>query len=345
MRNGLAALALAMCPVSHPPRSQRSPWRRRQAPSDPRRRAGARASRRELRAVGMEGGARHTVRAMLPAWARPRPDSSGNSGCASAGCSDGGLRGAPRRDRICRDRRCAMTASSSCWRWAGSSRLYEGDRRWCTPARRWFGGVRPRAPGASPRRTPPRFASISARRRARRRPPRCAGREHRHHAQGVRAPAERERPGARSTTASARWRSCWRSRPRRARLRHEVVFSWSVRRRRAGGARVAADALGLGAARVHAVYLRLGRLAARAARLRARADRRRRVIRAVDNSSSRCRPRSTRSWHSRARARIPLQIGATNGGNDGSAFAPWGVAQPADRLAAALLALAAEGSP
>ena len=112
-----------------------------------------------------------------------------------------------------------------------------------------------------------------------------------------------------------------------ARLRHTVIFLWSVREEIGlEGARAAAAALGLRPARVHAIdtfvsadsplerpnfaVAPLGRGP---------------VARALDNSSV-TPPAYVDSLAALARARaIPLQIGTTNGGNDGSVFAEWGV--------------------
>jgi putative aminopeptidase FrvX len=111
------------------------------------------------------------------------------------------------------------------------------------------------------------------------------------------------------------------------RLRHTVIFLWSTREEIGlEGARAAANALGLRPVRVHAIdtfvsadspvelpafgLARLGRGA---------------VARALDNSSV-TPPALVDSLVALARARgIPLQVGTTNGGNDGSAFAAYGV--------------------
>lgn len=113
----------------------------------------------------------------------------------------------------------------------------------------------------------------------------------------------------------------------RSRVKHEVVFLWSVREEIGlEGAEAAARMLGTRTARVHAVdtfvsadsplevpAFGLAPLGGGA------------VIRAVDNSAV-APAAMVDSLLELARARrIPLQLGATNGGNDGSAFAPWGV--------------------
>jgi putative aminopeptidase FrvX len=112
-----------------------------------------------------------------------------------------------------------------------------------------------------------------------------------------------------------------------ARLRHAVIFVWSVREEIGlEGARAVANALGLRTDRVHAIdtfvsadspleprnfgLAPLGRGA---------------VARALDNSSITPAP-LVDSLVALARARrIPLQVGTTNGGNDGSVFAAYGV--------------------
>jgi putative aminopeptidase FrvX len=112
-----------------------------------------------------------------------------------------------------------------------------------------------------------------------------------------------------------------------ARLRHTVIFIWSTREEIGlEGARAAATALGLRPARVHAVDTfvsadsPLERTNFGLAPLGAGA-----VARALDNSSV-TPPALLDSLVRLARGvRVPLQVGATNGGNDGSAFAEWGV--------------------
>jgi putative aminopeptidase FrvX len=112
-----------------------------------------------------------------------------------------------------------------------------------------------------------------------------------------------------------------------ARLKHTVIFIWSVREEIGlEGAQVAARALGLRPVRVHAIdtfvsadsplepkNFALAPLGNGA------------VARALDNSSV-TPPALVDSLVSLARVRrIALQVGTTNGGNDGSAFAPYGV--------------------
>ncbi len=113
----------------------------------------------------------------------------------------------------------------------------------------------------------------------------------------------------------------------RAKLRHQVVFVFSVREEIGlEGAAAAAAALGTTAKRVHAIDtfvsadspLELDNFGV--APLGAGA-----VARALDNSSI-TPPAAVDSLVSLARARgIKLQVGTTNGGNDGSMFAPYGV--------------------
>jgi putative aminopeptidase FrvX len=113
----------------------------------------------------------------------------------------------------------------------------------------------------------------------------------------------------------------------RTSLRHSVIFLWSVREEIGlEGAKVAARALGTKPARVYAIDtfvsadapLEIQTFAV--ARLGAGP-----VARAVDNSSI-TPPAALDTLLRVARARgIPLQVGTTSGGNDGSAFAPFGV--------------------
>ena len=113
----------------------------------------------------------------------------------------------------------------------------------------------------------------------------------------------------------------------RAAMKHQVIFIWSVREEIGlEGAAVAARALGTTPSRVHAIdtfvsadspleqpnfgVAPIGRGA---------------VARAVDNSSVTA-PAYVDSLAQVARARgVALQVGTTNGGNDGSVFTPYGV--------------------
>ena len=112
-----------------------------------------------------------------------------------------------------------------------------------------------------------------------------------------------------------------------ARLRHTVIFLWSTREEIGlEGARAAAAALGLRPARVHPIDtfvsadspLERRNFAVAPLGLGP-------VARALDNSSV-TPPAYVDSLAALARTRrIPLQVGSTNGGNDGSVFAEWGV--------------------
>jgi len=113
----------------------------------------------------------------------------------------------------------------------------------------------------------------------------------------------------------------------RSKLRHQVIFLWSVREEVGlEGAEAAARTLGTTAARVHAVDTFVSAdapfeiQAFGNAPLGAGA-----VIRAVDNSAVAPRPLVDSLLALAAARRVPIQLGGTNGGNDGSAFAPWGV--------------------
>lgn len=113
----------------------------------------------------------------------------------------------------------------------------------------------------------------------------------------------------------------------RARLGHTVIFLWSVREEIGlEGAAAAAAALGVRPARVHAIDTFVSADSPLERRNFGVAPLGRGpVARAVDNSAV-TPPALLDSLTAFARARrIPLQVGATNGGNDGSAFSDWGV--------------------
>ncbi len=113
----------------------------------------------------------------------------------------------------------------------------------------------------------------------------------------------------------------------RAALKHQVIFIWSVREEIGlEGAEVAAASLGTTPRRVYAIDtfvsadspLELPTFAV--APIGGGA-----VARAIDNSSI-TPPAYVDSLVQIARARgVPLQVGTTNGGNDGSVFTPYGV--------------------
>jgi len=112
-----------------------------------------------------------------------------------------------------------------------------------------------------------------------------------------------------------------------ARLKHEVVFLFSVREEIGlEGAEAAAAALSTRTRRVHAIDTFVSADSPLEPQAFAVAPiGRGPVVRALDQSSV-TPPALVDSVAALARARaIPLQTGATNGGNDGSVFAPWGV--------------------
>lgn len=112
-----------------------------------------------------------------------------------------------------------------------------------------------------------------------------------------------------------------------ARLRHTVVFVWSVREEIGlEGARAVANALGLRPARVHAIDTFVSADSPREPQNFAMAPLGRgAVARALDNSAV-TPPAYVDTLVALARARhIALQVGTTNGGNDGSVFAGYGV--------------------
>ena len=113
----------------------------------------------------------------------------------------------------------------------------------------------------------------------------------------------------------------------RAALKHQVIFVWSVREEIGlEGAEAAAAALGTTPRRIHAIDtfvsadspLELPNFAVAPIGRGA-------VARALDNSSV-TPPAYVDSLFQVARARgVALQVGTTNGGNDGSVFTPYGV--------------------
>ena len=110
------------------------------------------------------------------------------------------------------------------------------------------------------------------------------------------------------------------------RLRHRVLFVWSVREETGlEGARVVADALGLSTARVHAVDTFVS--SDSPLEIKTFADvpiGSGAVARALDNSSVTPPALVDTLVRVAAHRKVPLQVGATNGGNDGSVFASWG---------------------
>ena len=113
-----------------------------------------------------------------------------------------------------------------------------------------------------------------------------------------------------------------------AKLTHKVIFAWSVREETAlGGAAAMAATFGASVKRVHAVdtfvssdspleshrfaYAPIGAGA---------------VVRALDNSSATPPGEVERVVRIAKAAGIPLQVGTTNGGNDGSEFTRYGAA-------------------
>ena len=112
-----------------------------------------------------------------------------------------------------------------------------------------------------------------------------------------------------------------------ARLRHEVVFLWSVREEIGlEGARAAANALGTKPTRVHAIDTFVSSDAPLEIKTYADAPLGRGpVIRALDNSAAAPVALVDSLRRLAVRARVPLQYGTTSGGNDGSTFLPWGV--------------------
>ncbi len=110
-------------------------------------------------------------------------------------------------------------------------------------------------------------------------------------------------------------------------LHHRVIFVFSVREETGlDGARVVADALGLAPARVHAVDTFVSSDAP--LEMKTFADvplGSGAVARAADNSSITPAALVDSLYGVASDRGIPLRVGTTNGGNDGSVFAAWGV--------------------
>jgi putative aminopeptidase FrvX len=110
-------------------------------------------------------------------------------------------------------------------------------------------------------------------------------------------------------------------------LRHTVIFVWSVREEIGlEGALAAANALGARTTRVHAIDTFVSADSPVEPRNFAVAPLGQgAVARALDNSSV-TNPAHVDTLRAlAAKRRIPLQVGTTNGGNDGSMFAGYGV--------------------
>lgn len=112
-----------------------------------------------------------------------------------------------------------------------------------------------------------------------------------------------------------------------SRLAHEVLFLWVVREEIGlVGSGVAARALGFRPVRVHPVDTFVSADGPHDARtFAAQPIGRGPVARMVDNSSVTPPAVVDTLRQLAARHRIALQVGTTNGGNDGAAFTPWGV--------------------
>ena len=113
----------------------------------------------------------------------------------------------------------------------------------------------------------------------------------------------------------------------RARLPRKVIFVWSVREETAlAGAAAAAATFGTSVTRVHAVDTFVSADSPlESARFAAAPIGRGAVVRALDNSSVAPRQEIDRVVRIARQQRIPLQVGTTNGGNDGSVFTRYGV--------------------
>lgn len=280
---------------------------------------------------GAEAPVRQTVQRLLPAWARSETDTAGNLWVRLG-------QGDPlvvfvahldeigyRVDSVLGDGSLALTNRGGFFPslFEGKPALVHGDRGGPIP-----GIFLPRDTGFT-RRTPPRLrVSVGAATRA---AAEALGVSAGH---TVTMPKQYVRlAGARATGRSFDDRMGCAAlvialrHLDRAKLRHQVVFIFSVREEIGlEGAEAAALQLGTTPRRVHAVDtfvsadspLELPNFAV--APIGAGA-----VARALDNSSV-TPPAYVDSLAALARARgVALQIGTTNGGNDGSAFTPYGV--------------------
>jgi putative aminopeptidase FrvX len=113
----------------------------------------------------------------------------------------------------------------------------------------------------------------------------------------------------------------------RARLPRKVIFIWSVREETGpAGAAAAAATFGTSVRRVHAVDTFVSADSPlESARFAVAPIGRGAVVRALDNSSVAPREEVDRIVRTAQQQRIPLQVGTTNGGNDGSTFTRYGV--------------------
>ncbi len=113
----------------------------------------------------------------------------------------------------------------------------------------------------------------------------------------------------------------------RARLQRKVIFIWSVREETGlSGAAAAAATFGTSPTRVHAVDTFVSADSPlESSRFAVAPIGRGAVVRALDNSSVAPRAEIERIVRLARQQRIPLQVGTTNGGNDGSPFTRYGV--------------------
>jgi putative aminopeptidase len=280
---------------------------------------------------GMEAPVRDAVRRLLPAWAKPRVDTAGNL-WVTAGRGEPTVVLVAHLDEvgfevaaIGEDGVLEVTARGGVFPalWAGRPALVHGGR---FPVPAVFQPLDSAAVSSSD--SMPLYVDVGATSRAQ---VEALGIER---GFTVTSPKEYVRlAGQRATARSfddrvgsaAQVMAVRRLDP--GKLRHTVIFLWSVREEIGlEGASAAARALGLRVARVHAIDtfvsadspLELQNFAVAPLGQGP-------VARALDNSSV-TPPALLDSLVAVAASRgIPLQVGTTNGGNDGSAFAEFGV--------------------
>lgn len=280
---------------------------------------------------GMEGPVRETVLRLLPAWARPETDSAGNL-WLRVGEGEPAVVFIAHLDEIgFRITAIGEDGLADLEQEGGFyTSLFEGRPALVHTGSRSVPGVlMPRPPGSEPRHTPPALRLDLG-----------AGSRAAVEALGVRVGSTVTMPksyqrlaGTRATGRSfddrvgcaALLLALRRLDPKR--LHHQVIFIWSVREEIGlEGAEIAAGSLGPSVVRVHAIDTFVSSDSPLESKAFAFAPLGQGpVARALDNSAI-TPPALVDTLRLVTRPRfIPLQVGTTNGGNDGSVFAPWGV--------------------
>ncbi|HSE68870.1 MAG TPA: M20/M25/M40 family metallo-hydrolase [Gemmatimonadales bacterium] len=283
-------------------------------------------------ASGAEDSVRETIKRLLPSWARPTVDTAGNLWLdlgkgdpvtvIVAHMDEIGFRVSAIRD----DGTLDLTALGGFFPW-----LFEAEPALIHTARGPVSGVfLPRETvDSAPRRAPPAIRADPG-----------VGSREKAEALGIAVGNTLTMPkqyvrlaGNRSTGRSfddrvgctALLLAVRRLDP--ARLKHRVIFVWSVREEIGlQGAQAVANSLGVSTSRVHAIDTFVSADSPLEPKSFGLAPLGKGpVARALDNSSV-TPPAYVDSLVTLARGSgIPLQVGTTNGGNDGSTFSAWGV--------------------